>query len=250
MWEIGNDVARIMFLARLPTVFLGMLLTAVAGRWAKEVTRSHWAGLLAMLLLAFDPNILAHSQLATTDLGLTASCLVGRILAVAILATKPSWAAAGIWAGVGFGLLQNTKFTAGLFVPLFSLVILVAVVGLWRENGRFPTKPLLQFIIAYPLSRLFDIVGRLWVSGGNIAGQFAHIPSIERFDFAIVASFGAAAGYWRAAAKKHALVFVGPIQRQWLVDLFSGCFSVENAAADIVFVGMDGGCPFSAPSAA
>ncbi len=175
MWEIGNDVARILFLARLPTVFLGMLLTAVAGRWAKELTRSRWAGLLAMLLLALDPNILAHSQLATTDLGLTAAALLAGYLLWRFW-RQPSWTAA-IWAGVGFGLLQNTKFTAGLFVPLFALVILAAVVGLWRENGRFPTKPLLQFIIAYPLSGFLT----LWAAYGFQVGTLpANLPTFPQ----------------------------------------------------------------------
>lgn len=175
MWEIGNDVTRILFWARLPTVFLGMLLTAVAGRWAKELTKSHGAGLLAMLLLALDPNILAHSQLATTDLGLAAGALLAGYLLWRFW-RQPSWAAA-VWAGVGLGLLQNTKFTAGLFVPLFSLVILIGFVRLWRENGRFPTKPLLQFIIAYPLSGFLT----LWAAYGFQVGTLpANLPTLPQ----------------------------------------------------------------------
>ena len=37
LWGIGNDVARTMFLARVPTIWLGLLLAAVAGRWAAEM---------------------------------------------------------------------------------------------------------------------------------------------------------------------------------------------------------------------
>ena len=45
---------------------------------------------------------------------------------------RPSWPAA-LLAGVGLGLLQNTKFTALLFVPLFALVVVVA---LWLRRFK------------------------------------------------------------------------------------------------------------------
>ena len=72
LWEIGNDVAHVMFLARLPTIWLGLLLAAVGGRWAAEMTRQRRnegmgraspavAGIVTLLLLAFDPNIMAHT---------------------------------------------------------------------------------------------------------------------------------------------------------------------------------------------
>jgi hypothetical protein len=121
MWEIGNDVAHILFLARLPTVWLGLLLAAVAGRWAWQMSRLAVAGLTALILIAFDPNILAHTSLATTDFGLAAAAGVsGYTLWLLLKRPLPSHT---LLAGITFGLLQNTKFTAGLFIPLFGLVI-------------------------------------------------------------------------------------------------------------------------------
>lgn len=122
LWEIGNDVSHVMFLARLPTIWLGLLLAAVAGRWTWELTRKRWAGWLAMALLAFDPNILAHTRLATTDLGLAAFAFLAGY-GLWRFWQRPSPLRA-LFAGVTFGLLQNTKFTAGLFIPLLALVIL------------------------------------------------------------------------------------------------------------------------------
>jgi hypothetical protein len=122
LWEIGNDVAHVMFLARLPTVWLGLLLAALAGRWAWELTKRDGAALLALALIAFDPNILAHMRLATTDLGLTAVAFLSGYT-LWLFWQRPSWPRA-LLAGIAFGLLQNTKFTAGLFVPLFALVII------------------------------------------------------------------------------------------------------------------------------
>jgi hypothetical protein len=37
LWEIGNDVGRIMFLGRLPSIWLGLLMAAIGARWAIEL---------------------------------------------------------------------------------------------------------------------------------------------------------------------------------------------------------------------
>lgn len=175
LWEIGNDVERTMFLARLPTVFLGLLLTAVSARWTFELTRNRWAGLLTLTLLAFDPNILAHSRFTTTDLGLAAFTLLAGYTLWRFL-KRPSFPRA-LLAGITFGLLQNTKFTAGLFVPLFALVILVGIVRYWRlqrTNHRALAQFAAMLLLVYPLAGFFT----LWATYGFQIGSLpANLPS-------------------------------------------------------------------------
>lgn len=158
LWEMGNDVAHVMFLARLPTIWLGMLLAALASRWAWELTHKRGAALLVLCLVAFDPNILAHTRLATTDLGLTAVALLAGYTLWRFW-QKPSWPHAAL-AGIAFGLLQDTKFTAGLFIPLFALVIVMNL-GLgnrhqlinrrWSIWFREHIRHLFMLIVAYAL---------------------------------------------------------------------------------------------------
>lgn len=150
LWEIGNNVRYVMFLARLPTIWLGVLLAALAARWAGElvVTRRRGdvvmggragrdgAALLALALVALDPNILAHTRLATTDLGLAALAFLAGY-GLYRFWRWPTWTQA-VLAGMTFGLLQNSKFTAGLFVPLFGLVILLNSVWLMQAKGWRP----------------------------------------------------------------------------------------------------------------
>ncbi len=182
LWEIGNNVGHIMFLSRLPSIWLGLLLAALAGRWAWRISKRRWVGLLALTFIALDPNILAHSRLATTDLGLTAFALLAGYTLWRFLAI-PSWGRA-LLAGASFGLLQNTKFTAGLFVPLFALVIIIGLVQLWihkrLELGQkkgwiasVPWKPALMLLVAYPLMALFT----LWAANGyNVSKMPADLP--------------------------------------------------------------------------
>ena len=180
MWEIGNDVAHVMFLARLPTIWLGLLLVALVGRWAGELTRRHGAVLWAMTLAAIEPNLLAHARLATTDFGLTIFAFLAGF-ALWRFWQRPSWVRA-ILAGLAFGLLQNTKFTAGLFVPLFALVIGLFAVD-WFVKGRqtvsfFSVRsPLVMLIVAYPLAAFF----MLWVAYGFQIGVMPdNLPTLPQ----------------------------------------------------------------------
>ncbi|NKQ37499.1 MAG: phospholipid carrier-dependent glycosyltransferase [Chloroflexi bacterium] len=200
LWEIGNNVEHIMFLARLPTIWLGMLLAAVAGRWAWRMSRWRWAGMLALTLIALDPNILASTRLATTDLGLALGAAVAGFTLWRFL-LRPSWTNA-IIAGIGLGLLQNSKFTALLFIPLFGLVILLyfglAIYDLRLRTPRAnlqspisqslisqspisqsPNLPitLLMLLTAYPLAAFFT----LWAAYGFQIGPLpAELPVLPQ----------------------------------------------------------------------
>jgi 4-amino-4-deoxy-L-arabinose transferase-like glycosyltransferase len=169
LWEMGNDVGRTMFLARAPTLWLGLLLAAVAGRWAGQMaadwgagrTAAGAAGLLALALVALDPNILAHMRLVTTDLGLAAGAALGGYTLWRFL-RRPALALA-IVAGVGLGLLQNTKFTALLFLPLLGLVIVLA---LWQRRRALDRRFLLLVFVVYPLAGVLT----LWAANGGQMG--------------------------------------------------------------------------------
>jgi len=180
LWEIGNDVEHVMFLARLPTLFLPLLMAALAARWSGRLTRRRWAALLAILFVALDPNILASGRLATTDLGLAAFSLLAAYTLWSFL-KNPSWPNV-IIAGAALGLLQNTKFTALLFIPLFALVVLIWLAQSWRANYRaasagliksFPWPSLTMILIVYPLTAVFT----LWAANGfNIGTLPADLP--------------------------------------------------------------------------
>ncbi|MFO7661959.1 MAG: glycosyltransferase family 39 protein [Chloroflexota bacterium] len=188
LWEIGNDVGRIMFLGRLPSIWLGLLMAALGARWAIEIAAEiagggknrspamtgsaekflqggfRWAGLFALSLIAFDPNILAHMRLATTDLGLAATALLAGFMLWRFL-RRPAWREV-VMAGVALGLLQNTKFTALLFIPLFGLIILIDFWRVSRDNkSDLPRLGLMTFV-AYPLVALFS----LWAMNGFQVG--------------------------------------------------------------------------------
>jgi Dolichyl-phosphate-mannose-protein mannosyltransferase len=63
-----NDADRLLFRARFMTALLGILLGAVLFAWSREIS-GFWPAAIALGLYAIEPNILAHSSVVTTDLG-------------------------------------------------------------------------------------------------------------------------------------------------------------------------------------
>src|SRR5215470_8167696 len=61
---------QILFLSRLPNLFLGVSLVALTGWWAYRLWGSR-AGMVALALTCLEPNLVAHSSLVTTDVGAT-----------------------------------------------------------------------------------------------------------------------------------------------------------------------------------
>jgi 4-amino-4-deoxy-L-arabinose transferase-like glycosyltransferase len=122
------------------------------------------AGLLALTLFVFDPNILAHGGLVTTDL------YAAWMITLAVWAFwrflnhegSGRWRAATVSAGV-FGLAQLAKYTSTYLVPILLLIALghaapelwaLAREGRWRvagtrclAAGRFAALHLVAFLV-------------------------------------------------------------------------------------------------------
>ncbi len=177
LWEIGNNVEHVMFLGRVPTIWLGLLLLAAAGRWARQLGGRKTA-VLTMLLLALDPNILAHTRLTTTDLGLTFGALLSAY-ALWWCWQRPSPIRI-VFAGIGFAVLQNTKFTAGLFVPLFAMAIIVTAVSRWytTDNRKQTIKELLTFTVLFPTTAFLALWAMYGFQIGTLPTELPTLPQL------------------------------------------------------------------------
>ncbi len=177
LWEIGNNVEHIMFASRIMTVFLGMLLAAVVARWAAEMSTRPWIGVCVLVLVAFDPNVLAHTQLTTTDLGMTLGTAVAGFTLWRYL-IAPHWSRALV-AGLGFGLLANTKFTMGLFVPLFGLVILLTwLYQLWQTRRPHSPFTIFQFTLLFPTAAFLTLWALYGFDVGTLPADLPTLPQL------------------------------------------------------------------------
>ena len=114
-------------IARWACIPFSVLGGYVCFRWAHELYGRN-AGLVALVLWCFCPNILGHGQLITPDVSATALGVLAGYLFWRWL-KQPAWSTA-LAAGLALGLVELTKFT---FVVLFPLWPLLWVVYRWND---------------------------------------------------------------------------------------------------------------------
>lgn len=121
-WLARNDGGsqRLVFRMRLMAGLLAIGLSLVVFFCTREFFGLP-AALVALLVVTFDPNILAHSALVTTDMGVTLFFLAS-IYAFYLYVKQPT-AARLLLAGVVSGLLLATKHSGILWAPMLLLLI-------------------------------------------------------------------------------------------------------------------------------
>ena len=122
LYQAGNNPDKIIFWARLPIVLLSLILGLFIFRWAREKA-GILAGLLALVLYAFDPNILGHNHFVTTDLGIAAFMTFSFYYYLRFI-KKPNWKNI-LLAGFFLGLLLLAKFSFIIALPIFALITIV-----------------------------------------------------------------------------------------------------------------------------
>ena len=183
-WDEGNliETARhvvvayrpiepLVFAARVPTMLVGMLLAALVLRWATDRFGAN-AGVLALTLCVFDPNILAHAGVATTDLGaacaiFAASYTFWRWLRYPTGPTPRRM----IIAAVVLGLALGVKSTVIIVLPVFGLLILVA-----RPAGQ-AIKPYLTQAMAAGVLAFVALWGLYRFEIGSVPGVPFPVPA-------------------------------------------------------------------------
>jgi 4-amino-4-deoxy-L-arabinose transferase-like glycosyltransferase len=137
-WLIRNDggsqwlIFRMRLAAGLLAIGLSLLVFAVASEWFGTA-----AGLIALALVTFDPNILGHSALVTTDVGVSLFFLAS-IYAFYRYVKEPSAIRLAL-AGVVAGLLLATKHSGILLAPMLVLLILWEIATAAKETRKRAT---------------------------------------------------------------------------------------------------------------
>ncbi len=179
LWQANPELAvRMILLGRLPIIALGVLLGAVVFRWTRDLFGIK-AALLALTLYTFDPNLIAHSRLSSTDLGLALAMTVAMWRLWAWLEKPAGWNL--VWVGVAAGAAMTTKFTGLLLAPIGVMVVLLHPVG---SQARAQT--ILRRLIALGLAGLGALIVTWAVYGFEIRNG---LP---------------AATYWRGLGKIYA----------------------------------------------
>lgn len=133
LYNYGNNPDVMLFWARLPIMILSVLLGYLVFRWSRELYGDKAAS-LAVILYAFDANIIAHSRYVTTDLGIAFAFFLHLYVLWKFL-INPTWKYF-VYTGLTFGVVLVTKFSAALLVPIYGLVFLYLVFKNQKVKSR------------------------------------------------------------------------------------------------------------------
>ncbi|MCP4537066.1 MAG: glycosyltransferase family 39 protein [Chloroflexi bacterium] len=159
--------------SRFPIIMMTLLLGAVVFRWASDLFGPR-AGLVALGLYAFDPNVIAHGSLVTTDMAVVLWGTSALFLTTRYLRSSRWKYGAGI--GIILGLAMASKVSAISLLPPVGLLFLMgprslpwrrrilAVVGciglaaltLWAAYG-FEFRPIPGFPLPLPAATHLEI---------------------------------------------------------------------------------------------
>ena len=124
-----NDADTMLFRARMMASTLTVLLAVLVFLAAQEMF-STGAAFLALTLLVFDPNLLAHGALVTTDAGLSCFLFASVYAFYRYVKVPSAWRLVVV--GLATGLSFAAKHTGVLAAPI---LIVLALCELWRSRG-------------------------------------------------------------------------------------------------------------------
>ncbi len=128
--RLGSEIdgARARSLSRLPTMGMAVLLGLVVFAWARRAFGTA-AGLLALGLFCFSPNLLAHARLVTTDvvtsLGVVTTLYAAWMIGEPVTRGRQLWRRC-LLAGAALGFALTAKVSAAYLVPLVAVLLLLA----------------------------------------------------------------------------------------------------------------------------
>jgi 4-amino-4-deoxy-L-arabinose transferase-like glycosyltransferase len=186
-----NDADTISLRTRIAASLLTVLLVILMFLFTQEMFSSN-AGLIALALVTFDPTLLAHGAVVTTDAG-QACFMVAAIYAFYRYVKSPTNARL-ILTGLATGLALASKHSAVLLFPTLATLAALEVLA----NKQSPrTKLALRYIASLAIITAVSIVV-LWASYGF---RFAARPE----GFHLNPSFSAMLQRVPSATDAHAL---------------------------------------------
>lgn len=172
--------------ARAVTILFSILTAILVFRWAFELYGLH-AAYLAGLLYLFCPNILAHSNLVTTDIYAAGTVLLAMYCFWRLL-NRPTMLHA-ILSGSSLGLALLAKFTAVALGPIFLIIAAARCIhklsgrpslsGITRKGIRFVFAISLMAIAAITVINAGNLFQRVFVPLNEFPLQSAVFSSLR-----------------------------------------------------------------------
>ena len=138
LFNAGNDANTIIWWARLPTIIILLLGAVYLAYSVKYHTKGKSIALIALVLYAFSPSVIAHGRLVTTDLVASLAFLVVIDIWVRYLKTPNKKHILAL--SISMGLAFLAKFSTILLLPLFAATgVAYIVIKNWKSKKQIFT---------------------------------------------------------------------------------------------------------------
>jgi len=144
-----NDADKVVFRAQMTASIFTLLLLVIAFLAAREMFGTT-AGLIALGLLVFDPTLLAHGALVTTD-SAQACFLLASIYAFYRYAKAPSVARLVI-TGIAVGLALASKHSAVVIIAMLAILAVMELFVKPLPESTEPHRPLGKLALRYAVA--------------------------------------------------------------------------------------------------
>ncbi len=147
LYHIGNNPDKILVASRLPIILLAVGLGFAIYEFCRRRYDTPTA-LVALILYAFSPDIIAHARFVTTDIGIATFTFLS-FLAFFNFVQKRSRKSILVFA-IFFALAQLAKFSAVILLPFFGFLLVLKIIFDKRPQGWLNRAShwLLPFVIA------------------------------------------------------------------------------------------------------
>jgi Dolichyl-phosphate-mannose-protein mannosyltransferase len=155
---------RIIFRARMFAAVLSLLMALLVYLAALEMF-SPMAGLFALTLIVFEPNLIAHGAYVTTDMGITCF-MFATVFALFRFRERPSWKTLPLL-GLATGLALASKHSAVLLLPIALALGVCEVIAPGSGERRVETRKDIarQYAIAFAGAASIGLI-ILWATYG------------------------------------------------------------------------------------
>jgi hypothetical protein len=138
---VQNDPDSTVIPARLFAALMGVLLAILVFAAAWKMF-GRWEALVALALLAFEPNLIANGALVTTDMTLSTAA-IGAVFALYWFCRKPGMIRF-LAAGAAVGVLLAAKHSAAIFIPALCVLFVADALIYRRGNSTVVKKAFYQ----------------------------------------------------------------------------------------------------------
>src|SRR5467141_749632 len=161
-----NDADTMMFRARMTASILTVLLALLVFLATREFFGTGEA-FIALTLIAFEPNLLAHGARVTTDAGL--SCFMFATIYAFYRYVKAPSAQRLVVVGLATGLTLAAKHTGILAIPMLALLAISEVIRNRLAKQRHSERPVgtgryAGLLAVSVIASVLIAIGVLWAS--------------------------------------------------------------------------------------